>query len=154
VEEKNPFTHILVPIDGSEPSVYAGQYAIRIAALHEIPITFVYVIDDVAAKRMASATSRNLDDMHRQLRNKARSYLTYLARLAQNRGLQTNQETRRGIPHREIAQLARQCGADLIVMGQAGVGGPHRLDIGSVSKRVIECAPCPVLVAKPPLPGA
>ena len=148
MEENSPFTHILVPTDGSEPSVSAGRLAIRIAAQHRIPITFVYVIDSVSAEKMAAATSRKLDAIYEELRNKGQSYLNYLTRLAQNRGLEASQVTRQGIPHREIADLARQSKADLIVMGQGGVGGPHRLDIGSVSKRVIESSPCPVLVAK------
>jgi len=148
MEENSPFTHILVPTDGSEPSVNAGWLAIRIAAQHKIPITFLYVIDSVSAEKIASATSRKLDAIHEELRNKGQSYLNYLTRMAQNRGLDVNQVTRQGVPHREIADLARQCKADLIVVGQGGVGGPHRLDIGSVSKRVIESAPCPVLVAK------
>jgi len=110
----------------------------------------VYVIDSVAAEKMASATSRKVDDIYEELRNKGQSYLNYLTRLAQNRGLEVDQVIRQGIPHREIADLARQRRADLIVMGQAGVGGPHRLDIGSVSKRVVESAPCAVLVARHP----
>ena len=106
------------------------------------------MIDSVSAEKMAAATSRKLDAIYEELRNKGQSYLSYLTRVAQNRGIEVSQVTRQGIPHREIADLARQCKADLIVMGQGGVSGPHRLDIGSVSKRVIESSPCPVLVAK------
>ncbi|NLE45255.1 MAG: universal stress protein [Chloroflexi bacterium] len=152
MEERSPFTHILVPTDGSEPSVNAGWLAIQIAATHHIPITFAYIVDTLAAEKMASVTSRNTEAIYADLENKGRSYLEYLARLARNRGIDANQVTRRGIPHREIANLAREISADLIVIGQAGVGGPHRVDIGSVSRRVVESAPCPVLVARHPLP--
>jgi nucleotide-binding universal stress UspA family protein len=37
---------------------------------------------------------------------------------------------------------------DLIVIGQVGSRGPRRILIGSVTERVIEHAPCPVLVVK------
>ena len=38
--------------------------------------------------------------------------------------------------------------ADLIVIGRVGSHGPHRAHIGSVAERVIESAPCPVLVVR------
>ena len=37
---------------------------------------------------------------------------------------------------------------DLIVMGTYGRRGAERILIGSVAERVIEYAPCPVLVVK------
>jgi nucleotide-binding universal stress UspA family protein len=148
LEERSPFTHILVPTDGSDPSISAGLLAIRIAATHRVPITFVYVVDTIVADRMASATSRRSDAIRQELANKGQTYLDYLSRLARRRGLPIEQDVRYGIPHREIADAARECGADLIVVGLAGSHWPHRVEIGSVSKRVLESAPCPVLVAR------
>jgi nucleotide-binding universal stress UspA family protein len=55
---------------------------------------------------------------------------------------------RHGTPYSEIEDLAREQNIDLIVMGQVGHRGPRRILIGSVTERVIEYAPCPVLVVK------
>ncbi len=148
MEERSPFTRILVPTDGSEPSLSAGLLAIRIAATHGVPVLFLYVVDSVAAEKMAGATSRSTEAVRETLREKGRSYLDYLARMAHRRGLETEQVTRYGIPHREIADVAREFRADLVVIGMSGSDRPRRLDIGSVSKRVIESAPCPVLVCR------
>ncbi len=148
MEERSPFTRILVPTDGSEPSISAGLLAVRIAATHGVPVVFLYVVDSVAAVKMAGATSRSTEAVRETLREKGRSYLDYLTRMAHRRGLETEQVTRYGIPHREIADVARECRADLIVIGMSGSDRPRRLDIGSVSKRVIESAPCPVLVCR------
>lgn len=148
MEDRSPFTHILVPTDGSEPSIHAGRLAIRIASTHGVPVTFVYVIDTITTERMASATRKPIETINEELRCKAQSYLDYLTRLAHGRGLETNQVILQGVPHTEIANLARERRADLIVIAMASSHGPHRVDIGSVSRRVIESAPCPVLVVR------
>ena len=46
-----------------------------------------------------------------------------------------------------------ELGVDLIAIGQGSRSGPRRSLIGSVAARVVEYAPCPVLVVKPP-PGS
>ena len=148
MEERSPFTHILVPTDGSEPSVSAGVLAIRIAATHRVPITLMYVVDTAVAEKMAIATGRRVEIVHQDLASKAQTYLDYLARLAGRRGIPTDQVIRYGVPHREIADTARERGVDLIVVGLAGSHWPRQVDIGSVSKRVLESAPCPVLVTR------
>ena len=43
---------------------------------------------------------------------------------------------------------ARDCDADLIVMGSHGRAGIEKLLLGSVTQRVLQDAPMPVLVVK------
>ena len=50
----------------------------------------------------------------------------------------------------EIVGLAKELGADLIVMGCRGRYGIRRMIGGSVSDAVIQHAPCPVLVVRSP----
>ena len=146
---ETPFSHILVPVDGSDASIHAGFVAMRIAATHQIPITFVYVVDRAVVERIASAGSASDDQTSRELEEKGRRYLTYLAQQAQTKGLRADQVIRHGIPHSEIINLARECQVDLIAIGQSSRSGPRRAMIGSVAARVVEYAPCPVLVVKP-----
>jgi nucleotide-binding universal stress UspA family protein len=49
-------------------------------------------------------------------------------------------------PAHEIADLAREAGADLIVVGTRGHGAIPGLLLGSVTSRLLHVAPCPVLV--------
>lgn len=52
-------------------------------------------------------------------------------------------------PAEEIAQLAADLEADLVVVGSHGRRGVSRLISGSVAEAVVRLAPCPVLVVRP-----
>jgi nucleotide-binding universal stress UspA family protein len=54
-----------------------------------------------------------------------------------------------GKPEVEIAQLASDIGADLIVVGTRGRSGIDRLVNGSVAENLLHLAPCPVQVFRP-----
>lgn len=145
----SPFGHILAPVDGSESSIHAGRLAIQIAASHNIPITFLYVIDQSAAEEIAGASAMSVGAVCQQWEDKAHNYLGYLSRIADRRGLRAEKVIRHGVPHREIADLAREACADLIVIGLVGEKGiQHPARIGAVAERVIEYAPCPVLTVR------
>jgi nucleotide-binding universal stress UspA family protein len=53
-------------------------------------------------------------------------------------------------PAEEIAQLASDLEADLVVVGTHGRRGIRRVLLGSVAEGVVRMAPCPVLVVRPP----
>jgi nucleotide-binding universal stress UspA family protein len=59
-----------------------------------------------------------------------------------------------GKPDEEIAQLASDLGADLIVVGTHGQTGMERLVLGSVAESLVKHAPCPVLAFRPKLSTA
>ncbi len=67
-------------------------------------------------------------------------------------GLNGNLEalTCEGEPHQVIVDIAAAKKADLIAIGTHGSKGLKKLFMGSVASRVIQSAPCDVLVAKPP----
>lgn len=146
-----PFTRILAPIDGSACSINAGRLAIELAAGFQAQITFAYVVDTAAAEELARASRRPIEGIQREMEASGQRYLRHLARQAKMHGLRVNHTVRFGVPYAEISRLAQEDSANLIVIGQVGRHGPRRLMMGSVTERVIELAPCPVLVVKPEL---
>jgi nucleotide-binding universal stress UspA family protein len=142
------FRHILVPVDGSQPSVAAGRLAVSLAAVHRARITFVYVVDSSAICEMTGTLGKTAQQVQHELELAGQRCLNHLAHLAANANLTADQVIRFGNPYGEIERLAREQKVDLIVIGQVGHRGPRRILIGSVTERVIECAPCPVLVVK------
>ena len=61
-------------------------------------------------------------------------------------GLTVETKVRDGEPGPAVVEEAREWGADLVVMGTRGHGGLRRLLEGSVSRYVVDHAPCPVEV--------
>jgi nucleotide-binding universal stress UspA family protein len=147
-EDPNPIHHILVATDGSDSSVKAGRLAVRLAGCHSARLTFVYVVDDTVAGGLADASGQEIRQVQNDLEQGGQRYLNYLTRLATGMKLNSSQTIRKGEPYEEITALAREQGVDLIVIGQVGRRGLRRILIGSVTERVIEHAPCPVMVVK------
>jgi nucleotide-binding universal stress UspA family protein len=147
-ENLNLFHHILVPTDGSEPSLKAGRLAVRLAICQDARLTFVYVVDEAVTGELAGASGQEAHQVRSNLEQSGRRYLDYLSRLAAEVNLTYGQVIRRGEPYKEITALAREQDVDLIVIGQVGSRGLRRVLIGSVSERVVEHAPCPVLIVK------
>jgi len=143
-----PFQYILAPIDGSDTSVSVARTAIRIARALGAELCFLYVVDARGLKDMARFSGRDKEDVQRDLTAKGHSYLGYAGHLASLAGQEAATALRVGVPQEEITAEARERGADLIVIGRVGQRGPRRVMIGSVAERVIEYAPCPVLVVQ------
>jgi len=54
-----------------------------------------------------------------------------------------------GVTMAECVALAKEVGADLIVVGCEGLRGIERVVLGSVSERIVREAGCPVVIARP-----
>lgn len=144
----SPFGHILVPVDGSDASLEAFQKAIRMAAVHRLPVAVLYVVDDRAVSELAGSTGRTSDVVRRQMETKGWQYLEHVAQIAETSGVSCERLVRRGIPHSQIAGVADELGADLIVMGEHRPRNARRPLAGSLTERVIEYASCSVLVVR------
>ncbi|HRW09842.1 MAG TPA: universal stress protein [Caldilineaceae bacterium] len=145
----NPLFHqILVPTDGSQSSLQAGQLAFRLAQLCGAQLTALYVVDTAVLEEIARFSEQQRAEVRQELFDNGHQYLAYIDGLAHQTNLTLQQEIREGVPYEEIVALAAAINADLIVMGHVGRRGPRRILIGSVTERVIEFAHCPVLVAK------
>lgn len=57
---------------------------------------------------------------------------------------------RQGRPGILIPQMAEEVGADLLVMGSAGLSGLASILLGSVAEHVLRAAPCDLLLVRPP----
>jgi len=135
-----PRKTIVVPVDFSEESYRALREA---AALAESPdsLHVVHVLPPFAAADPAMAWEVRAGEPEV---TRARDALSH--RLA-DEGLQDGHvDVRIGDPGSEIAALADELEAELIVLPSHGRTGLRRLLIGSVAERVIRLAHCPVLV--------
>ena len=142
------FLRMLVPVDGSQSSEKAARYALRLAFCEQCEVVAIHVVDEETAADYAQYSDRPLAAILEQMQRTAESYIEDVGRWGEEAGVKVRGEVRVGMPHRVIPALAAEIGADLIVMGTVGRKGPRRVLLGSVTERVIEQSPVPVLVVK------
>lgn len=130
---------IVVAYDFSKHADVALQHAVEIACRDPaVRLHFVTVIDRNQAHTTAD---RVRDDLVARLRGVFE---------ARRPGVEIDffVHARIGEPVKEILDVAREIGADMIVLGSHGRGAMGRLLIGSVSEAVLHGAECPVLVVR------
>jgi nucleotide-binding universal stress UspA family protein len=111
-------------------------------------MTVLYVIDKLVLNELVRFSKRNENEVDAELEEQGRRYLEVARKSAERQGVTADSQTRRGDPFEEVIAAANDLGADLIVMGHTGRRGTSRVLIGSVTQRVLDYAPCPVLVTK------
>jgi nucleotide-binding universal stress UspA family protein/nitrite reductase/ring-hydroxylating ferredoxin subunit len=67
---------------------------------------------------------------------------------AERHGVTAQTEARAGEPGETIAGVAREVRADLIAVGDVGMGKARRLRLGGVAERAAHSAPCDVLIVR------
>jgi nucleotide-binding universal stress UspA family protein len=145
-EKDNFINRIIVPTDGSEPSMRAVDYAVRLAKHFQSEIIAIYVIDRLILEEVSKVHERRI--LEEEIRSKAQRCLNYIVSSAEKEGLKATSVLVEGQPHDQIIRHAESLKADMIVMGSRGRRGMERILIGSVAERVIEYSPCPVLVLR------
>jgi nucleotide-binding universal stress UspA family protein len=142
---------ILVPIDFSDESLRALDYAVELAQPFGATLTVLFALERIQFVEMGHVYGAPVSPLKliEEQRRSARAELAQLAeRLASARATEVRTLLREGTPHRVIVDAAKRPGADLIVMGTHGRTGMSRLLLGSVTELVIRHAHCPVLTVR------
>lgn len=101
-----------------------------------------FMLDDAMYKELLQQYARERQEF--EVRHRDR--LQRLADAAIAQGIPTEYLLGVGSPGQQICQIARDWGADAIVLGRRGNSGIKELLMGSVSNYVVHHAPCSVLV--------
>ncbi|MCU4925876.1 universal stress protein [Halobacteria archaeon AArc-dxtr1] len=137
---------ILVPVDGSEGSTDALDYAIE--TFPNASITVLHAVEvgrgDIGA--FSGMTGDLPDDAPE--RERAQELLDTARRRGAERGVEIETEVARGRPDRAIVKRADEENYDLVVIGSHGREGVARVLLGSVAEKVVRRSPIPVLVAR------
>jgi nucleotide-binding universal stress UspA family protein len=143
---------ILVPVDGSEYSRHAAEHAVGFARAHGAEVIFLYVLDVQTAEELAQqGPGGDEEQVRERLLDQGRTCLRDMSRLAAAHGVSCRDLLAEGDPSSLICETAARERADVIVVGKLGRRGARRILMGSITRRVIECADRPVLVVTAPL---
>ena len=143
-------TKILLATDGSEEAELATIRAMELAESTDSELHVVHV--GVVPSFLVSypGTLGYDGKLYEQIQEQSRELLRKESwRVKVAGGTVAGAHLRMGTADLEIVGLAKELGADLIVMGCRGHRGMRRAIEGSVSDGVIRQAPCPVLVVRP-----
>jgi universal stress protein A len=146
------YKRILVPIDFSENSKKTVSYAMKFASRYNATVQFLHVFEIPAyAVTPYERRQQTCDQIKSQVdaaEQEARENLTAFENQLLNQGVKVEAYLRVGYPFDEIVLMANHFDVDLIIIGSHGRTGITRLLVGSTAERVVEHAPCPVLVVK------
>lgn len=137
---------ILVPVDGSEDSNKALNYAIDIAKKYSGTINLIHVVRSAATLTVAPAEV--FLDITKQLIESGKGILKESQAKINESGIEESTEILQGHPGSQIVQFAEKIEADMIIMGSRGLGIVARFVLGSTSDYVSDNAKCPVLIVK------
>jgi nucleotide-binding universal stress UspA family protein len=141
---------ILCPIDFSEFSERAYEYAQSLAWHYKATLFLQHVIDSLTPPFHRNPFPDSYNEMCQALRAAAAEQLQEFAQTHSWRGIQPQCTVQDGIVTDLILDFANVQAVNLIVMGTHGLRGLDRLTLGSVTEKVLRKAHCPVLAVRKP----
>lgn len=143
------FHRIVCPVDFSDGSIAALEYAINLAEEADGQLTVLHVAE------LPSALIQESEVIKEELRRMGDAAITHIKHRLTNlipenaKGYcEIDTAVVEGSPYREILCRANQKKADLIVMGVHGRGALDLLLFGSTTHQVIRASTCPVLIVR------
>lgn len=137
---------ILVPVDGSENSVRATRFALRLASAMQVGLRLFYVFPAASVELVGMAGMSRGDIENAAEAAGERAFEKVRKEIADPRLEGMERDIALGDPAEEIiAQTERNAGL-LVVIGRRGLSRMKSLLLGSVSDKVIRHAACPVTV--------
>jgi nucleotide-binding universal stress UspA family protein len=139
------FNKIVLALDGSDPSDRAIPFAQELATQSGGRIDVVHVREIVGGRGGVHSVRVDEDSLEQKVTGqvdalKAAGLTADLHRFTANVGG----------PAHQIAEVAEQLGADVIVVGTRGHSSFGGFLSGSVTQRLLHLAHCPVLAVPPP----
>lgn len=141
---------ILCPVDYSDAGHLGLDMAIEWARRTQAELLVLHVIPPYLPQSMDFALLVPPDaPVEIQRREDAETYLQKFVEEYVPREITVRSVVLMGSPASEIVELARQEGADLVIMSTHGYAGWRHLVMGSVAEGVVRTSSCPVLTVGP-----
>ena len=141
---------ILAPIDFSPDSEKALKYAMRLAQQSDAQLLLLHVTEPLiyTSDFMPPGAMYDWEASALQRANEKLTAAQATVAAGKQKKIGTEIHVRTGVAHHEITQAAQTLKADLIVISTHGRTGLRHMLMGSTAERVVQHAPCPVLVVR------
>jgi nucleotide-binding universal stress UspA family protein len=132
------FNTVLFPIDMSAEAQQAVPKVVELVKQHQSRLILLSVVE-TASEATSAQSGQSSPEAVAQLLSQAKQ-------LFADQSIDTEVLEREGQPAFVICDVADELNADLIVMSCRGVGLIEEVQDESVTNRVINLSPCPVLI--------
>lgn len=144
------FKHILLPIDGSDPSAKAIDLAIDVARQHNARMSVLHVVAPLpGVEFFTEKLTASKEPYTNEVIRRAQQYLEIAREKVMAAGVPCDAciecDSR---PYAAIVCAVSKYECDLIVVGSHGRTGLDRLRLGSETKQILLCSSVPVLVCR------
>ncbi len=136
---------ILVPVDFSERSKRAIQYALPLAEQFGAEVTLLHVVQ--AYLPVPEMSTMDVTLMQKQMQETGAQQLETLRKTVDAK-VELRTILKVGDPYLETIHTAKLLGIDLIILSTHGRTGLAHVLLGSTAERVVRHASCPVLVVR------
>jgi len=146
-----PLGKILIAVDATETALDAAKYGIAIARTYGADLHAVYVVNESLLEELLRAkvfVEAEEVDLEVDLEEDGKRYLSYVEKLARDKGVNVTTELLKGIVHREIVDKATQIGATLIIIGEIEEPVSRKDAFYDEGEMILRRAGCPVLIVK------
>ena len=134
--------NIVLAFDGSEYSNRALKYAKTFAERFEATLWLVHIFSHTSDL----LGYEDYEKFYSKRKSGGQALLDEALQKLSNTRLDVREKLQEGPEAESILNIAKNCQADLIVMGTRGHGTLKGLLVGSVSRKVIHHSFCPVMV--------
>jgi nucleotide-binding universal stress UspA family protein len=138
------FSKILHANDGSEHAFHALTLALEIARQNNSELHMVSVEE-------IDYMPEFIEEVRQETGTAARRFHGVLQRsraMAEQHQVKLQTHVLAGHPVRDVVQLAAELKVELLIIGATGHSALYERMIGSRADRIVQLAPCPVLVVK------
>ncbi|HOK80587.1 MAG TPA: universal stress protein [bacterium] len=143
--------HIIVACAVDSVSAYTVRYAIELAKMLNAKLTILHIVDISRLKELIKIglfREYEKKNIEQDLEREGKVFVERFRIIAKEMGVDCDVTVMWGTVHKQIAQVAKETQAHLLVIGGSPViceGG--RITVGEM---ILAEAPCPVLVVKRP----
>ena len=140
---------ILCAVDLKDSVNPAVEYAKMLSELSGASVSVIYVVSSRSAYENLQVPVEDIAKGMRSIWSRARGDMDAFVE-KRFPGMDVNGLIYEGRPAEKIVEIAKELGADMIVMGTLAREGLDRLFFGSVANEVVKSAKCPVMTIRPP----
>jgi nucleotide-binding universal stress UspA family protein len=136
---------LLVAHDGSEQADKALDRAVNLALLAKGSVVVLSVVPDLCMMEIGDDDCKK---MYKIMTEESEKRLNALKDDLSKKGIQMESEVKFGNAAETILKTCNDRKIDIVVIGSHGRHGAKKFLLGSVSSKVVDHAPCDVLVVK------